>query len=239
MYEWRKMTPEQRKEALALRKARRQPWHSPPHWDVAGEHKYIISAACFEHAPIIGFSPERMAGCEGALLEVCAERCLETFAWCVLPNHYHLLVRTDRVKTLRRSLGQFHGRSSRAWNQEEGRTGRQVWFNCFERAMKSEGHFYASLNYVHHNPVKDGYVGKWTDWPFSSAREFVERVGREEAARLWKEFPILDYGKGWDDFDWKGKDDGKGKDNGKGKDDRKGKDDGKGKDNCDEKKNAG
>jgi putative transposase len=200
MYEWRKMTPKEREEALSLRKTRKQPWHSPPHWIVEGEHTYIVSAACFDHAPIIGFSPGRMAECEETLLTLCAEFCLDTFAWCVLPNHYHLVVRTERIADLRKGLGRFHGRSSRAWNLEEKRTGRKVWFNCFERGMKSERHYFATLNYVHHNPVKHGYVEKWADWPFSSGREFVERLGREEAERIWLEYPILDYGKGWDDF---------------------------------------
>jgi putative transposase len=206
MYDWRKMTPKQREETLALRQTLKAPWHSPPHWDIEGEHNYLVSAACYEHAPYIAFSARRMAECEAAVLAVCAEHCLDTFAWCVLPNHYHLLVRTDRIKVLRRMLGLFHGRSSRAWNLEEGKTGRKVWFNCFEKGMKSEGHFYATMNYVHHNPVKDGYVEKWTDWPFSSAREFLERMGKEAAARMWREYPVMDYGMGWDDLglgDWK------------------------------------
>jgi len=64
--------------------------------------------------------------------------------------------------------------------------------------MKSERHFLATLNYVHHNAVHHGYVERWQDWPWSSAREFLEQVGYERAERLWKEYPILDYGKKWD-----------------------------------------
>ena len=71
MYDWRKMTASQREEALRLRKARGYPKHSPPHFDTTGETTYLVSAACFEHAPIIGFSPERMAQCEEALLAAC------------------------------------------------------------------------------------------------------------------------------------------------------------------------
>ncbi|HXI88717.1 MAG TPA: hypothetical protein VNO24_01765 [Blastocatellia bacterium] len=61
--------------------------------------------------------------------------------------------------------------------------------------MKSERHFWASLNYVHHNPVHHGYVERWQDWPWSSAAEFLQRVAREKAAEIWKKYPILDYGK--------------------------------------------
>jgi len=64
--------------------------------------------------------------------------------------------------------------------------------------MKSERHFWTSMNYIHHNPVKHGYVKKWTDWPYSSAAKFLETVGYDEALRIWYEYPLLDYGKNWD-----------------------------------------
>ncbi len=50
-------------------------------------------------------------------------------------------------------------------------------------------------------PAKHGYVAKWTDWPWSSAAEYLEEAGTEEAARLWKTYPIDRYGSGWDDAD--------------------------------------
>lgn len=54
-------------------------------------------------------------------------------------------------------------------------------------------------NYVHNNPVHHGYVRLWTEWPWSSAGEYLEQLGRAEAERVWKEYPILDYGKTWDE----------------------------------------
>jgi putative transposase len=67
-----------------------------------------------------------------------------------------------------------------------------------DRRICSEGHFWSSLNYVHHNPVKHGYVSKWQDWPFSSAGEYLKTAGKEKAEMIWRKYPILDYGKDWD-----------------------------------------
>jgi putative transposase len=92
-----------------------------------------------------------------------------------------------------------HGRSSRQWNQEERTPGRKCWFGCADRTMRSEAHYWATLNYIHHNPVHHGYVEKWQDWPYSSAAGWIEKVGATEAKRLWQAFPILEYGKGWDE----------------------------------------
>jgi REP-associated tyrosine transposase len=198
MYDWRKMSADDREHALALRKARKLPWHNPPHLDFDLPKQYLISSSCYEHVPVIGRDPERMTECESSVLRICSDFCLRIYAWCILPNHYHVLVRTQRIKELRRMLGQFHGRSSFEWNRIDNRRGRKVWYNCFERPMKSERHFWATLNYVHHNPVHHGYVKLWSDWPWSSARQYLEKIGLAEAKRIWLQYPILDYGKKWD-----------------------------------------
>ncbi len=64
--------------------------------------------------------------------------------------------------------------------------------------MKSERHFWASLNYVLHYAVHHGYVGRWQDWPYSNAEQYLAEVGHEEVLRRWREYPVLDYGKDWD-----------------------------------------
>ena len=198
MYDWRKMTDFERSEALSLRQRRKLPWHSPPHFERDGTHRYLISAACYEHVPIIGRTPERLTECETGLLKVCHKFCRSLYAWCILPNHYHALVRTDQIRKLLHELGQFHGRSAFRWNAEDNHLGRKIWYNCFERRIRSERHFWATLNYVHHNPVHHGYVGRWQDWPWSSGAEFVNAQGRDNALKLWLEYPVLDYGKKWD-----------------------------------------
>ncbi len=198
MYNWRKMSSKGRDEIVALRKSRKLPWHSPPHLKYEGKLSFIVTATCYEHKPVIGKSFERMLECEKEVLQTCHDYDATVFAWCVLPDHYHLLLNTDQIENLRGGLGLFHGRSSYGWNQEENLQGRKIWFRCFERPMKSERHFWTTMNYIHHNPVKHGYVEHWQDWPFSSAKQFLDSVGREEAMRMWYEYPVLDYGKGWD-----------------------------------------
>ena len=54
------------------------------------------------------------------------------------------------------------------WNREDGIPNRKVWYRFSDRGMRSEGHFFASINYIHANPVKHGYVEKATEWPWSS-----------------------------------------------------------------------
>jgi putative transposase len=197
VYDYRKMTAVQKAEAVEYRRLQEHPLYSPPHWQFVGQRQFMISATCYEHKHFIGTSHERMTNFENDLLSACGKFATNIYAWCVLPNHYHLLVRTENIKALRHELGLLHGRSSFNWNGDENRRGRRVWFNCFDRDIKSHRHFWASVNYIHHNPVHHGYFDSWQDWLWSSAAEFLERVGRERAVQIWHEFPILDYGKKW------------------------------------------
>ena len=112
MYDWRKMSDEERAEVLRIRKGRGLPWHSPPHLEYVGFVTFIITAACFEHVPLIGKSVGRMTECEKDILEICQSFKAEIFAWCILPNHYHVLLKTEKIKTLRKQIGLFHGRAS-------------------------------------------------------------------------------------------------------------------------------
>ena len=197
-YVWRQLTPKQRDEVVAWRKENHRPWHSPPHRPNFGHLNFHISAACYEHAPHIGRSPQRMDSFSATLLEVFAQYATCTHSWCVLPNHYHLLVETSNVLRLLYELGRFHGRTSHGWDGEENARGRQVFHRATERGMRSERHFWATLNYVHHNPVHHGYVKRWADWPWSSAPEYLEQMGRSEAERVWRDHPLRRYGEKWD-----------------------------------------
>ena len=198
MYNWRRMSDKERIETLKDRKRQKRPWHSPPHFDIEGEGYYFVTAVCYEHASIIGKSHRRMVECKESLLSICEKLKSPIFAWCILPNHYHFLVQTDCINHVRIRLGTFHGRTSRRWNLEDNMVGRKVWFNCIERLMKSDRHFWATINYIHNNPVHHGYVSKWTDWEFSSVADFIKKVSIEEVNRIWEEYPLLDYGKNWD-----------------------------------------
>ena len=197
MYRWRRMSEKERAAVLNDRQRLRLPWHSPPHY-ASATGLYLMTAACYEHRHVIGRGPQRMSEFETALLATSRALCTEVYAWTILPNHYHTLVKTPDVKALLAGMGRLHGTTSFQWNGEENCRGRKVWHNATETAMKSERHYWASFVYVLHNAVKHGYVSRWQDWPYCNASSFLDRVGREEARRLWLEYPIDDYGVDWD-----------------------------------------
>ena len=122
----------------------------------------------------------------------------EIDAWVVLPNHYHILVKTDDVFATLKQLAQLHGKTSYLWNGEDDKRGRCVWCNAAEHGMKFERHFWATINYIYNNPIKHGYVKKWSKQQFSSFSLYLENVGKDEAERIWREYDISEMVKDWD-----------------------------------------
>jgi len=198
MYDWHKLSPEEREQLLAERKARGFPWHSPPHVDIKSG-RYHIFAACYQHQDFIGFSITRMEKFSRSLLSLLSQINAVVHAWCVLPNHYHILIEYPGLADLVQSIGKFHGQTSFLWNGEENRRGRKVWYRCSDRGIRNERHFWVTMNYIHNNPVHHLKIKKWQDWPFSSANDFIAQEGQDNVEKLWREYPLLDYGKGWDD----------------------------------------
>ncbi len=196
-YNWRHMTEEEKRTVLQTRQNGGQPWHGPPHG--LERHWYHLTAACYEHTPLIGKNPLRMANFERDLLTCLAQECEKVSVWCVLPTHYHVLVQCRCVPHCRQAVGRLHGKFSHLWNVEDNQPGRKCWHRCLPLPVKSESHRWAIINYIHHNPVRHEYTDVWQDWVFSSAWQYLEEMGREEAVRIWREYPILDMGKEWDE----------------------------------------
>ena len=65
---------------LELRKARKLPWHSPPHLDFKIAKQYLISSSCYEHFP------ERMTECEAEVLKICENFLRESMHGAYFPT---------------------------------------------------------------------------------------------------------------------------------------------------------
>ena len=119
--------------------------------------------------------------------------------WCVFPNHYHLLVELSDLVAMVKELGHIHGVSSFEWNKEDNTKGRKCWHGVSDRKIRNANHYYATLNYIHNSLLKHNWGGKWQDWPYSSARQFLKESEKEQALSIWTQYPLFDYGKEWDD----------------------------------------
>ena len=197
MYEYRKLNPEQKAILVQERLAKGFPRHSPPH-PIKDSQFYLITTTCYEHKCRIN-SIERRQQLLNEIFNKFINQGIEILAWIVLPNHYHLLTKTVDFKDLSKTFRLIHGSLARQWNLEENTTGK-IWYSFSDRAIRSEGHYYTTLNYIHYNPVKHNWAKSPYDWHESSVHWYLENYGREWLRNRWVEYPVSDYGKGWDDL---------------------------------------
>jgi putative transposase len=61
--------------------------------------------------------------------------------------------------------------TSRIKKGERGIWQRRYW----EHLIRNEDDYEKHVNYIHHNPVKHGYVNKAIDWPYSTIHEYITK----------------------------------------------------------------
>ena len=94
---------------------------------------------------------------------------LDIWAYCLMPNHVHLVVVPSSDEGLARPLGRAHYRYAVEINRRQEWTG-HLWQERFASFPMDETHLMAAMRYVLLNPVRSGLVRTVTDWPYSSAR---------------------------------------------------------------------
>ena len=102
------------------------------------------------------------------LAEWCGEFDVRIWAYCLMPNHVHLILVPSTADGLRRAVAEVHRRYTRMVNFRERWRG-CLWQGRFASFVMSEKHLMGAVRYVERNPVKADLVERAEDWPWSSA----------------------------------------------------------------------
>jgi putative transposase len=140
----------------------------------------------------------------------------DTFAYCLMPNHFHFAIRIKEEMQLReiyktkivdpqgfenlaglisRTFGNFLNAYAKAYNKRYDRRGSLFLDNINRKKVEDESYFTHLIHYIHHNPVHHGFVRKLEDWKHSSYHSLLS----EKATRL-KRKAVLEWFGGQDDF---------------------------------------
>jgi putative transposase len=121
------------------------------------------------------------------LAQSCAADGTEVWAYCLMPNHVHLVMVPSTEDGLRSALGEAHRRYTRRVNFREGWRG-HLWQERFHSFPMDERHLQAAVRYVELNPVAGGLCARAELWPWSSAGAHLH--GRDDD--LVRVQPMLD-----------------------------------------------
>ncbi len=116
---------------------------------------------------------------------------IDTYAYCLMPNHFHLLVKikseeelnvfftaklSKGLKPLESSLerlislqfGHFFNSYTQSYNKQQQRNGSLFFPNFKRKIIDDENYLEKVIHYIHHNPLKHGYCKALENWKFSS-----------------------------------------------------------------------
>ncbi len=123
---------------------------------------------------------------------------ITVFAYCLLKNHFHFVIRTDNDgNTVTQKFSNFFNAYAKAFNKQQGRTG-SLFEKHFKRIkLQSENYLKNLILYVHTNPVKHNITDNFKYYTFSSYNEIVnnnsENINPREVISLFHDLDNFEY----------------------------------------------
>ena len=141
------------------------------------------------------FSDQDFKAYLALIAEWCENYRVEIWAYCLMPNHIHLIAVPETKDGLNLAVGEAHRRYTRMINFRECWRG-HLWQGRFASFIMEERYLLACTRYIEYNSVRAGLVKCPEDWKWSSAgahmdetddsgqRSQVERRMRKVSVRL-------------------------------------------------------
>jgi putative transposase len=114
---------------------------------------------------------------------------IEILAYCVMPNHFHLLTRTTKPRQLSFFMQWFQLTHAKRWNRHRGSCGIGAVYQGRFRSVpvQHDVHFLVAARYVERNALRARLVERAEDWPWCS---LSQRCRSSNAVTL-ADWPIL------------------------------------------------
>ena len=115
-----------------------------------------------------------------AIAHACVEIPMPVLAYCLMPNHFHLVVLPANDGDLSVWMHWLQNTHVRRYHKHHGTSG-HVWQGRFKAfPIQEDGHLLTVLRYVERNPVRAKLVRLAQRWPWSSARLLARKRGASE-----------------------------------------------------------
>jgi len=144
----------------------------------------VFAPGCYYHiynrgagGERIFFTPDNYKHCLRLVKRYMRPHQVTVIAYCLMPNHYHFLLRQDGEMPLSRFIGTLFNAYVQAVNKQRGRKG-TLFEGRFKHVLIDREEYLVHLcRYIHVNPVKARLVARPEDWPFSNYLEWVGKRG--------------------------------------------------------------
>jgi putative transposase len=127
--------------------------------------------------------------------EWCRKCNVAIWAYCLMPNHVHLIAVPETEEGLRLAIGEAHRRYSSMINRRQKWTG-HLWQGRFSSFPMDETYLLAAVKYIEMNPVRARLVSDPYAWRWSSAQAHAA----EKDDLLVRVEPLLEMVGDWQQF---------------------------------------
>jgi REP element-mobilizing transposase RayT len=110
---------------------------------------------------------------------------ISVIAYCLMPNHYHFLLRQDEEEPAGNLPQSVFNSYTKAYNKRYEHSGTLFEGRFRAKGIQTKSHLFHLCRYIHGNPVKDGIVADPADWPYSN---YLEWIGERDGTLLDREF---------------------------------------------------
>jgi len=124
--------------------------------------------------------------------EWCLSSGVEIWAYCLMPNHVHLIAVPESKESLAHGIGEAHRRYTRYINFKKGWKG-YLWQGRFASFPMDEDYLLSATRYVELNPVRARLVKRPEDYRWSSAQAHLS----SKSGGLVNVQPMLDRVRNW------------------------------------------
>ncbi len=105
---------------------------------------------------------------------------IDVVAYCLMPNHFHLLVHQHKPKAVSAYIGRVCKSYVHAINKQRARTGHLFEGKYKIKAIDSVQYLLHLSRYIHLNPVRASLVDKGEEWKFSSYQSYIMQGASED-----------------------------------------------------------
>ncbi len=93
---------------------------------------------------------------------------VDVFAYCLMPNHFHLFIRINDVDEFQKGIKRFFISYSKAINSRYNRVGHLFQGRFKLEEVTSDSYFTRIITYIHQNPLVARLVKRLEDYQYSS-----------------------------------------------------------------------
>ncbi|MBM4084611.1 MAG: DUF1156 domain-containing protein, partial [Planctomycetes bacterium] len=122
---------------------------------------------------------------QDALLHFDGQR-YRLLAWCIMPNHVHVLIETFEGHRLGDIIHSWKSYTAKVINEQLGRAGALWMPDYYDRFIRHEEHFRAAVEYIENNPVKAGLVDAPQHWEWSHVSMGRTAGGTPAVPGMWR-----------------------------------------------------